>query len=249
MIGTTAAIIMAIAGGAQVAGSVYAAKKQSGAANHAADLTTQAANRSAELQAESNAAALAFEREQADRDRIEAEQIQRANYDQWAAGAQNSYAADVASAKNARAAAVQGGHNTYNTWAAREGRIGQLGELLGNGPRYVPKYEELPPLEVPTLNIPGYAGPGSSGGGGYNGPRTGQNFDPAYIGQQVDAVYAAHGLKATGPGTGPTDRAYMVDAILKNKGWEPYWQTRISDEIRKAGLGNGYQGNAGALMN
>lgn len=246
MIGTTAAIIMAIAGGAKVAGDVYAAKKQSGTANYAANLTTTAANHAADLQSQSNTAALDFQKQQAERDRVQAEQIQRANYDQWAAGSQNDYAAQVATAQNARNAAVQGGHNTYNTWAAREGRIGQLGELLGNGPRYVPKYEELPPLEVPALNIPGYAGPGSSGGGG--GSRSGQNFDPAYIGQQLDAVYAKYGLKATGPGTGPTDKQYMTNAILREKGWEPYWVDRVGEEIRKAGLGSGYQSNASTLL-
>lgn len=83
----------------------------------------------------------------------------------------------------------------------------------------------------PTLSAPG-----SGFGGGPAIDRTGQNFDPAYIGKQVDDLYAQYGLQATGPGTGPTDKQYMVNAILREKGWEPYWQTRIPEELRRAGL-------------
>lgn len=88
---------------------------------------------------------------------------------------------------------------------------------------------------------PSLSNPGTGFGGGGSGPaidRTGQNFDPAYIGQQLDALYAAHGTKATGPGTGPTDKAYMTQAILSNKGWEPYWTDRIAQELKQAGVGH-----------
>lgn len=84
---------------------------------------------------------------------------------------------------------------------------------------------------------------GLSGGapsGGASGPSsggTGQNFDPNYIGQQLDALYAKHGLTSTGPGSGPTDKAYFVNAIQKNGGWDPgYWEPRIAAELKKAGI-------------
>lgn len=63
----------AIGAGAAATGAIVGANKQSSAVNHAADLQSQSA-----------AQALQFEREQAARDQANFEATQRANYDQWA---------------------------------------------------------------------------------------------------------------------------------------------------------------------
>lgn len=84
-IGTTAAIISAIGAATTAGASIYGAHKQAGAASDAAKLTTDAANHAADVQARSNAEALAFERQQADYQAREMEVDRRANYDQQAA--------------------------------------------------------------------------------------------------------------------------------------------------------------------
>lgn len=233
----------AIAGIAGGTGAVVAAKMGSNAASNAAATQTSAANHAADVQAQSARDTLEFQRQQATRDQENFNTTQRANYDQWAAGSGNEYNAYVSSLKNDRNAVVAGGHNDYNKWSARDRRIGKLGEMLGLGQRDTPAYEEIAPLDIPTLNTPAYAGPGGSGSGG-----SGQAFDPEYIKGQVNKVYADYGTQATGPGTGPTDIAYMTDAIRKNKGWEPYWQTRIVQELQKAGIKPNYQGTAASML-
>lgn len=239
----TATILAALAAGGA---GITTAKLQSNAAGKAANTATNAANYAAKLQADANAATLKFNQEQADRDQRNAEQIQRANYDQWAANTQNLYGQGVANSQNSYNAAVAGGHNTYNVYAAQQGRVGQLGELLGMGPRNIPKYEDLPPLVVPDLKIPGYAGPGATS----TTTRSGQNFDPSYIGQQVTSELAKYGVRPSARGSGPGDVANWVDYITKSaNGWEPYWADRIKQEVQKAGVGSGYQSNAGSLMN
>jgi hypothetical protein len=65
--------------------SIYGASKQAGAATDAAKLSTDAANHAADVQAQSNREALAFEREQADYQAQQTEINRKANYDQWAA--------------------------------------------------------------------------------------------------------------------------------------------------------------------
>lgn len=120
----------------------------------------------------------------------------------------------------------------------------RMASLLGlpKGAAFDPRLTAGPTRQVsapPTLSDPGTGFGGWSGGGGSSTPGTGENFDPAFIGQQLDRIYAQHGVSATGPGTGPTDRAYFIDAIRKNKGWDPvYWEPRLAQELKQAGVGN-----------
>lgn len=67
--------IATAAAGAKVATDLYSAHKQAGAAEHAADLQSQAADKS-----------LAFQEDQAKIDQANAEATRRANYEQWRAG-------------------------------------------------------------------------------------------------------------------------------------------------------------------
>lgn len=113
-IGTTAAAIMLASAGVSAVSSAYGAHKQTDAANHAADLQSNASQQ-----------ALTFQRDQSLKDQANFESTQHANYDQW---------------------------------AAREGRIGQLGELIGMGPRNIPAYRST------STGAPGSTGSATTGG-------------------------------------------------------------------------------------
>lgn len=71
----------AITAGGAIAGGAM----QSRAQGKAADKQTEAANRAAEIEAQSNRETLQFQREQAQHAWREAETARRANYDQWRA--------------------------------------------------------------------------------------------------------------------------------------------------------------------
>lgn len=74
-----------ILGGIGLFGNLFGANKQSKAAQQAAKAQADAARYAADLQAKATAEALAFQRQQADRDYAMAETNRRANYDQWRA--------------------------------------------------------------------------------------------------------------------------------------------------------------------
>jgi hypothetical protein len=75
----------AAAAGATAGAQIYGAHKQASATNKAAQLQTDAANRSADAQLQSDREQRAYLEEQAKRDEARYETDRRANYDQWAA--------------------------------------------------------------------------------------------------------------------------------------------------------------------
>src|SRR5215470_14687437 len=75
----------AIAAGATAGAGIYGANKQSSSADRAVAAQTDAANRAAELQAQSAREQLDFTKSEAARDQANYEATQRGNYDQWAA--------------------------------------------------------------------------------------------------------------------------------------------------------------------
>src|SRR3990167_3277431 len=75
----------AIAGVAAGTGAIVGAKMQSGAARWVAETQTQAANRAAQIKAQSQAEALAFQRQAAQNAYLNDEAARRGNYDVWAA--------------------------------------------------------------------------------------------------------------------------------------------------------------------
>lgn len=72
----------AIGAGAGIAGNLVGASKTAGAAKDAAKLQTDAANHAADLQSKSTAEALAFQKQQAENEWLNSQNTQRANYDQ-----------------------------------------------------------------------------------------------------------------------------------------------------------------------
>jgi hypothetical protein len=77
--------LAALAAGAAGGGSIASAAINAHAAGSAADKTTAAANHAADLEAQANAQALAFQREQAENAYQNSETARHGNYDQWAA--------------------------------------------------------------------------------------------------------------------------------------------------------------------
>lgn len=84
-VATGAAIAMAIAAGATAGSAAYSAHRQASAANDAARMQTDAANHAADVGKQSNDDALKFQREQAAADAARFESSQRANYNQYLA--------------------------------------------------------------------------------------------------------------------------------------------------------------------
>ena len=80
-IGTAAAIALAASAAATAGGSVYAAHK----AGEGAELQTQAATHAADLEKQSNDAALEFQKQQAALNAAQANATLQANYNQWRA--------------------------------------------------------------------------------------------------------------------------------------------------------------------
>jgi hypothetical protein len=165
------------------------------------------------------------------------------------------YAADLQDAANKRAEqfsreqAENQYQNTeasrlgnYNQWAAREGRVSNLGQALGLSARNIPGY-------VPGVD-PRYTSSSSSSStsGGLPPPPTfnpnatadvsGYNDD---VSKAVAQNYASLGTKPTGPGSGPTDLAYFAQRINQTGGLTPenqaYWfgpNGRIAKELAGA---------------
>lgn len=186
------------------------------------------ANYAADLQAKATQDALTFQREQSVKDQANFEQTQHANYDQWAAGQEMN----------------------YDQYAAREGRIGQLGDLLGMGPR-----------QIPALKIPPYVSSGSSGptGATTTGKPGAAQFiaqyqaDPRHLPSEgVQPLYQA--LKAAGYnvspymyGSTPSNNEITLDGqkykLLGGEGTPAaYWY--------RAGMNDsgGYRGTASSLL-
>ena len=65
---------------------------------------------------------------------------------------------------------------------------------------------------------------------------SGNPTDPAYITQQLQALYGSLGKTPTGPGSGPTDIAYYAQQIANTGGWTggniSYWQNRIASDVK-----------------
>ncbi|HMF95101.1 MAG TPA: hypothetical protein VKE96_12435 [Vicinamibacterales bacterium] len=85
LIGTGAAIALAVGAGATAGGTIYAAKSQANAAKEAAATGAASAERSTQLQTDAQKAALDYEKQKDAEAARQADRVQRANYAQWAA--------------------------------------------------------------------------------------------------------------------------------------------------------------------
>lgn len=219
-IGTTAAILSAIAAGVGGGAAVYGANKQAGAAQDAARLQTDAANHSADLQSKSTADALAFQKQQAENEWLNSQNTQRANYDQ----------------SKARYGSIAGVASQYGL---------NLGAMPDYAPGIDPHYTGgggMGPGSIQSVvggtSAPGQTDPNAPAPGTIAGATPGGG-DP--ILDAVAANYKSLGVTPTGPGTGPTDAAYMAQKIKETGGLTPqntsYWfgtGGRIAQELAKA---------------
>lgn len=161
------------------------------------------------------------------------------------------YSADLTAKANADALKFQYGsaenafqnseaarQGNYGIFAARERRLGPIGEEVGLGPREIPAY--VPGVD-PGFGTMGEAATGTSAAGA----------PPAAGGGDIMSAltknYQALGVAPTGPGSGPTDIAYMAQRMNETGGLTPnnvsYWlgpQGRIAAELAQA-KGGGQQ--------
>ena len=158
-VATSTAVGIGIAAGTAGAG-IYAAHKTAGAAEDAAKLQTDAANHAADVEGQSTAEALAFQRQQAQYQAQQDEINRRANYDQW---------------------------------AAKQRKVGSIGQMLGLGGVEVPDYV---PGATPNFNAPTSVGAGQT-------PAAAAAAPPSSIGAMVDNPYGRSrvmpGLPAAAP--------------------------------------------------
>jgi len=76
----------------------------------------------------------------------------------------------------------------YDQWAAREGRLSTLGQMLGMPGRNIPAY-------VPTTNLTGQpSGAGSAGGSTTSRTAPAISADKGDIGAQIDAYFKSQGV-------------------------------------------------------
>jgi len=137
---------------------IWGAKKQAKAATQSARIQAQSARESGQLQARTAAAQLKAMQEEAARLRVDTEFARKANYGQWAAGAQNEAGqfnignrfnagainASAANARNQFAATRDDRNARYTT---RAGDMSNLRAMLG-GQTYDPAaFDELAALE------------------------------------------------------------------------------------------------------
>ncbi len=162
-----------------------------------------------------------------------------------AADLQSQAAKDALAFQQRQAAQDQSNFETtqkanYNQWLPHEQRMSSLGQLVGLSPRDIPAY-------VPSSNVLG-----SSQTAPTSGPTaTGQAPSGDAVTQAILDNYKALGVAPTGPGTGPTDIAYMVKAAKESlaAGERPlsYWlgpQGRIAQELAKSSGGGGTSAKA-----
>lgn len=128
----------------------------------------------------------------------------------------------------------------YGIFAARERRLGTIGEEVGLGPREIPAY--VPGVD-PGFGTMGEAATGTApapaAAGGAGNPR-----DPNAIMAALTKNYQALGVSPSGRGSGPTDIAYMAEEMANTGGLTPgntgYWlgpQGRIAKELAARGGG------------
>jgi hypothetical protein len=225
-VGTGTAIALGVAAGT-AGGSALAAHETAGAAEKGAASTAQAANYAADLTSKSAADSLAFEKQKDQEAAAQFNATQKANYDQY---------------------------------AAREARMNDLRQQLGLPIHDLPPYVPTPyvgatgssaaPGASPAAGAPsGPTGTGTAPAAALSAPKT--TGDPVY--DAIAKNYADLGVSPTGPGSGPTDIAYMTQQAKASiaAGERPlsYWigpTGRIAQELGKAGGATGASGTAPA---
>ncbi len=129
----------------------------------------------------------------------------------------------------------------YDQTAAKNARLGTLGNMLGLPPPSMPDYVASVDPRYTTAGTAAPTGSASGAPGSTTAPdgSTPAGTDP--ITAQLTANYKALGVAPTGRGTGPTDIAYYADQIAKTGGATPqnlaYWmgpQGRIATDLAKA---------------
>ncbi len=162
---------------------------------------------------------------------------------QHAADLQAKAAADALAYQKTQAAQDQSNFNTtqqanYNQWASGQNRMRGLDSLVGLPQRDIPAYQQPQNVLGSSQTTPTS---GTMPTGGSGNPQ-----DHAFIQCQLANVYKTMGLAPTGPGTGPTDIAYMAQKVAETGGWTPqnasYWPQRIADEVAKAKGGGAVSG-------
>ncbi len=160
-----------------------------------------------------------------------------------AADLQSQAAKEALAFQQQQAAQDQSNFNTtqqanYNQWASGQNRMRGLDSLVGLPQRDIPAYQQPQNVLGSSQTTP-TSGQMPSGGNG--NPQ-----DPAFIQSQLANVYKTMGLAPTGPGTGPTDIAYMAQKVAETGGWTAqnasYWPQRIADEVAKAKGGGAVSG-------
>ena len=146
----------AIAGIAGGVGALGAAKMQSGAAGRSAQLTTDAANRAAELQRQTAAEQLAYVKNQARMDRESQRWADRQNYALARAEGMNAFNRFGDTAYNLRASELSRGRSDDQRYGATQQQLNTMRALMGMGDKPLVSYVEPDALRLTAPTLPDY---------------------------------------------------------------------------------------------
>ena len=133
-----------------------AAKMQSGAAGRSAQLTTDAANRAAELQRQTAADQLAYLQNQARMDRESARWADRQNYGLSKAEMMNRFSQRGDTAYNQRASELSRGRSEDQRYGATQQQLNTMRALMGMGDKPLVSYVEPDALRLTAPTLPDY---------------------------------------------------------------------------------------------
>ena len=137
-------------------GALGAAKMQSGAAGRSAQLTTDAANRAAELQRQTAADQLDYVKDQARMDRESARWADRQNYGLSKAEMMNRFSQRGDTATNRRAELVSAGLSGDKRYGATQNQLNTMRALMGMPNKELSAYVRPEALRLTAPVLPDY---------------------------------------------------------------------------------------------
>ena len=142
--------------GVKAAANLFGAKKGASSADNSAKLQTQAANKAAEMQAQSSANQLDYLQRQAELDRLSKRFTDRQNYGLSKAGMENDFSRYGDTSFNTRASELSQGRTQDKMYGARQNQMNYMRNLLGMPQNELSVYVEPDALQLTRPTLPDY---------------------------------------------------------------------------------------------
>jgi len=142
--------------GVKAAANLFGAKKGASSADNSAKLQTQAANKAAEMQAQSSANQLEYLQRQAELDRLSKRFSDKQNYGLSKAGMENDFSRYGDTSFNTRASELSQGRTQDKMYGARQNKMNYMRNLLGMPQNELSVYVEPDALQLTRPTLPDY---------------------------------------------------------------------------------------------